>query len=92
MKVQFVTTVTAKNGRIVSSKLDGFVGRSPNQDTGNDTFETLKPLVNTFVRHRYIDERNAKNFAVRLKVTARRKNDGLEIDIKVVEVAELVRS
>lgn len=93
MKVQFIATVTAKNARIVESKLDGFFGRVPSDEsTGQETFKTLKPLINTFVRHRFIDERQGKNFAVRLKVTARRRNDGLEIDIKVVEVAELVRS
>jgi hypothetical protein len=92
MKVQLITTVTVKNGRIAESKLDGFSGRLPDEVVGKETFEALKPLINKFVRSRFVEERQAKNFSVRLRVVARRKTDGLEIDIKIVEVAELVRS
>lgn len=90
MKVQFVSEVIVKNGRISKSSLKGFTKPIADEAYGKEVFAALKPVIHGYVKDRLIDEGGATDVLARVRVTQRRKNQSLEIEVKLVEVTDSV--
>lgn len=89
MKIQFVATTTIKNGRIKSTSIDGYTRPNLSElDPTQPIANSLRTIVNGYVRDRVIEEGQCANTNVRSRVTYNRKNALLGIEVKIIEVID----
>lgn len=87
MKVQFVTTTTVKGGRIRATSIDGYTKpQLAELDEEQPIANSLKPVVNGYVRDRIVAEGGSQEATVRSRVTYLRKNAQLSIEVKILGV------